>query len=492
MSFNIALPLAITSSQIDFTSCIESEDLSSALAPYSAYAGGATYGLGDRVFSATSHHVYQSLQASNTGHSPLVAANIGVWWADGGADNLYRPFDNVTTNQCQKSGVNIRYRLICTAAVSVVALFGMTGKYVSVMHYDTDAARRNLITYSADQSNAVYATTGLAALTVNAVQDQFGGPFGTFIQEDASTGNHQVQFPLVSYTSGLTYTASAYVKRAAVGATRDVAIRFAATSFSTTPQAAFNLTTLAITNSGGGTGAITAVGNGYYRISVTAVCDTTASGRANLYIYNGAISYTGNNVSGLNVSSFQIELASSVGVYQWIEDATRWGDVLYSQYQIISNLFSTNAIEAIFTGLNADVGDYIDITVSPMVSTGIAGVSEIALAYSYPIGDTENGPTVTLVDYSNTSVDTFGNTVLVRRSYVKKLDCNVRIAKTAVAQTLNFFASFRAIPVVAFDDSDVSNGVGSSSRGVLIYGINTNAVAVANNAPILAVTMRGL
>ena len=51
--------------------------------PAAAYAGGTTYGLGDRVTTVvgTVYTVYQSLQADNVGHTPSASP---TWWANVG------------------------------------------------------------------------------------------------------------------------------------------------------------------------------------------------------------------------------------------------------------------------------------------------------------------------------------------------------------------------------------------------------------------------
>lgn len=55
---------------------------------YGAYAGGTTYALGDRVISASTHLVYESMQASNTGH----ALTETDWWDIVGPTNARAMF----------------------------------------------------------------------------------------------------------------------------------------------------------------------------------------------------------------------------------------------------------------------------------------------------------------------------------------------------------------------------------------------------------------
>jgi hypothetical protein len=63
---------------------------------YAAYAAGTTYALGDRVIVAADHRIYESLQASNTGHTP---ASSPTWWLDVSATNRWKMFDTIVGSQ---------------------------------------------------------------------------------------------------------------------------------------------------------------------------------------------------------------------------------------------------------------------------------------------------------------------------------------------------------------------------------------------------------
>jgi hypothetical protein len=65
---------------------------------YPAYAAGTTYALGNRVIviGTNIHKIYESLQASNTGHDP---ASSPTWWLDCGATNRWKMFDQSVTSQ---------------------------------------------------------------------------------------------------------------------------------------------------------------------------------------------------------------------------------------------------------------------------------------------------------------------------------------------------------------------------------------------------------
>lgn len=488
MTFNIGIPQNIAASSIDFTNIAEPSG-----ADYTTlWIGATTYAAGATVYSATSHHNYVSAQASNTNHDPSISTNVPTWWIDAGATNKFRPFDQILSNQCTSTS-NIRFRL--TSATSViaqtVALFGLTGRLAGVRHIDTGVSKRNLITYSEDTTNAAWASAGLLALQTNQAQDAWGGWTANTVTENGSLSTHVLQYPSFSFVSGTTYTISAYVQRYAVGATRDVQLRFAAASFSSVPNATFNLTTLGITNAGGGTGAITTVGN-YYKITLTAVADISAASRAALHLYNGSITYTGNSVSGVLASHFEIYTGSAVATYQWIEDATRWGDVLFGQMQTIVSGYTSGLRAALFTGLNSTPGDYIDVTIVPEISSGNAGVAEIVIAAAISIGDMEYAPSLGLVDYSTKTYDTFGNAVLIKRTFSRTVDYKIRILLANVGAFFDLMAYYRATPILFYDDMDTSLGLGLNGRGLMVYGWYTSFNIVETKSPILTISATGL
>jgi hypothetical protein len=90
-----------------------------------------------------------------------------------------------------------------------------------------------------------------------------------------------------------TYTYSYYAKK---GTTNFAKIRFSGTAFSTvTNSPFFNLDAGTVVS---GTGTIESVGNGWYRISATAVADTTGSGVVTVDIPNASGSWPASSYSG--------------------------------------------------------------------------------------------------------------------------------------------------------------------------------------------------
>lgn len=85
-----------------------------------AYNGATTYALGDHVLSA--HRVYESAQASNTGHSLLDP----TWWTDIGPTKRWAPFDQAIGTYC--TGVSpLEIVLAPGRNTSAIALLDLSG-----------------------------------------------------------------------------------------------------------------------------------------------------------------------------------------------------------------------------------------------------------------------------------------------------------------------------------------------------------------------------
>lgn len=71
-----------------------------------AWNSGTTYALDDLVYLASTHKIYQSLQASNTNHDPADDIqgdedNPPVWWNEVGPTNKYAMFDLLRNTQTE-------------------------------------------------------------------------------------------------------------------------------------------------------------------------------------------------------------------------------------------------------------------------------------------------------------------------------------------------------------------------------------------------------
>jgi len=194
--------------------------------------------------------------------------------------------------------------------------------------------RKNLLERSEDFSNAAW-TKGGASIDTNVVIAPDGTLTGDKIVEDATSGSHQVIQGGAS-TSGVTYTASYYVKAAGRTSCR--------ISFQNEGSATFNLTTESVITNLFVSASITAVGNGWYRCVAT---ETKTNSLGNVYfgpcLDDGTIPYTGDGTSGIYIWGAQLEAGSFPTSYIPTSGstATRAADVA----SIPTSAFGYNASE---------------------------------------------------------------------------------------------------------------------------------------------------
>lgn len=102
---------------------------------YAAYSAATTYALGARVIvvSANSHHIYESLAASNLNHAP---ASSPTWWLDLGNTNRWRMFDGSITSQSSKAdSIDVSIKPI--GRVNSLALMNISAASVQVKMTDS-------------------------------------------------------------------------------------------------------------------------------------------------------------------------------------------------------------------------------------------------------------------------------------------------------------------------------------------------------------------
>lgn len=193
------------------------------------------------------------------------------------------------------------------------------------------SARKNLLTYSEDFTNAVWTKEGLAVAANTAdTLDPFGGNTADKLTEDGATSEHRLyQAP----TGGIGISLwSIYAK---AGSRSWLSIR----GNGGIPVANFNLSAGTVGTVGaGGTASILSVGNGWYRCSVL----PNTSGGAEYFTVNMGdadtgtgvgYSYAGNGVGTLYVWGAQLENgAASVTSYQRVTTATDYDTVGFPHY----------------------------------------------------------------------------------------------------------------------------------------------------------------
>ena len=153
-----------------------------------------------------------------------------------------------------------------------------------------------------------------AGSTVNATASPTGVVDADLIVPSTANAAHWTSNVLASVTSGTTYTSSWYVKAAGYTFVQIVP----STGFTgASPYVNFNLSTGAVGNSNAATGVITALANGWYRVSVSFAATATSGGRFILAILNADTasvlpSFAGDGTSGIYVWGGQFETGAFI------------------------------------------------------------------------------------------------------------------------------------------------------------------------------------
>lgn len=136
------------------------------------YVGTDTYAKGQRVSSATTHRVYESLKDANTNHDPtniinrVNAAGEGTWWQDIGPTNKWAMFDGLISSQTQgTSPLTVTLR---PGASNGLALFGLEGDTLSIEWRDGPGG------------NVIYSTGGDVTLEGSMPADYYEYFFSPF------------------------------------------------------------------------------------------------------------------------------------------------------------------------------------------------------------------------------------------------------------------------------------------------------------------------
>ena len=96
---------------------------------HAAWSSGTTYAAGARVILASTHRIYESVQASNTNHDPTT--DDGTWWADMGPTNRWKMFD-VERSTGTTSATAITVVLTPGERFDSIALTGLIGTSVTI------------------------------------------------------------------------------------------------------------------------------------------------------------------------------------------------------------------------------------------------------------------------------------------------------------------------------------------------------------------------
>lgn len=117
-------PIDVTYAKLTASNVAETE--------YGNYAAGTTYALADRVIVPATHDVWESLAASNVGHTP---ATSPTWWVRVGPTNRMAMFDTSVSSQTTKSG-GIDVTVAPGETVDTLALLSLNAASVRVRMTD--------------------------------------------------------------------------------------------------------------------------------------------------------------------------------------------------------------------------------------------------------------------------------------------------------------------------------------------------------------------
>lgn len=99
-------------------------------ADHAAWDIATTYALADRVIVVANHKVYESLQASNTGHAPPAAAAADEWWIEVSPTNRWKAFDLSNSTRTAQAG-DMFFEIEPGQVIDAVAILNCTGvRYV--------------------------------------------------------------------------------------------------------------------------------------------------------------------------------------------------------------------------------------------------------------------------------------------------------------------------------------------------------------------------
>jgi len=177
-----------------------------------------------------------------------------------------------------------------------------------------EESRTNLLTYSEQFDNAAWTKTR-ASITANTIVAPDGTLTGDKLVDTTDASTTHLISQSASFVSGTTYTTTLYAKK---GEIRYVRLGFGATAFGAIQVGFFDLQDgVVTTTSGTVTTSMTSVGNGWWRIRVTATATATTSDavQINLTLNGTSSNFTGDGYSGIYIWGAQLEAGAFATSY---------------------------------------------------------------------------------------------------------------------------------------------------------------------------------
>ncbi len=319
--------------------------------------------------------------------------------------------------------------------------------------------RTNLLLRSEEFANASWTKTS-SSITANTIVAPDGALTGDKLVEDATTANHLIA-QSAAVTSGTTYTVSFYAKKAE---RTQCALLFAVAGFGTLTVDIFDLDAGTVVTNASGTAAITAVGNGWYRVSTTRTATATASTSFQIRTASGGVTnYTGNGFDGIYIWGAQAEAGAFITSYipTVASQVTRSADVAV----MTGTNFSTwyNATEGTFFAQFRPLASNFGGNRNIFLATDNSTANFVGLRYASSGAQTVLAATTSGTSQANIAT----GTMVAGTSY-----------QLAGAYKVNDFAASRDSGTVVTDTSGTLPVVSRAEIGCLV-GINIGSQHIA-------------
>ncbi|WYK06451.1 hypothetical protein DWF04_022710 [Cereibacter sphaeroides f. sp. denitrificans] len=415
----ILRPIKITDSHLVSCSIPETD--------YPAWSAATTYARGAFVISPTTHTVYRSLQDGNLNHDPdleqlaladpLIDDPDPVQWQIISATNRWRLFDRKPSVRATAAEA-ITVELAPGVAIAGVAGFEISAAKVRVTMTEPSLPRRNLLTWTDDWTNAAWTAT---EITVAAA----GGAFR--LVPTMLSSSHQIASSAAAATAGQVLTASVDLRADGYKRAR---VSIGGAAFSTANFAFIDLETGSVTLATNMQSvSVTSLGDGWFRVSASALATATGVGRLVLYVVDASDfgTWSGNGVDGILARRPQVEAGLAATDYQFVNAADVWDRRVYvreiamQDETVISDWYSYffEPITELSEFVLVDLPPYANavVEVEAIRAGGEVSVGQIVLGPVWAIGSTAvKGTGFQGVDFSYVEQDEFGDLTTVRRA----------------------------------------------------------------------------
>ncbi len=160
------------------------------------------------------------------------------------------------------------------------------------------------------------------------------------------------------------------------------------------------------------------------------------------------------------------------------ENVGNWYEYFYEPFYYQTSLALSDLVNASLIDMPQYQDTILCITVrkaSAQPATFPAKVGVVATGIVYELGKTQTGMSVSIVDYSKKDTDAYGNTVLVRRKFSKRVRATFFLYSSKVDVVSNLLTQYRATPVVWI-------GADAKYSALVIYGFYRDwDIGIPNN-----------